>query len=158
MNAVQEATQKVIAPNFHFKLGKNLYFSPSYVQAAAMVLLIFLLILSLARLRRMYVNWSMKGAVSMVALGFALAVIVEGFLIIGGRTMFTELIGWENTPKPISNMLNAGRERLVTVLGVSSEVPESKAKEKVDSQQVIETYEALPKDEAEEVYQFLCQP
>ena len=138
------------------KLYDDLYFSPNYLEAGAIVFLLFLLVLSMARLRRMYVKWSFKGATGMVLMGFLLALILEGFLIIGGRTMFTELLGWNNPPKPIATALDSGKERLVDVLGEQSQVPMSEASSAVSSDMVIRGYNELAEDEAEVVRGQIC--
>src|SRR3989344_3611937 len=93
-------------------------FSPSLLQAGAIVALVFLLLLSVAQLRRHFIDWSVKGALFGIFIGFFLALILEGFLIIGGRTALTELLGWKSPPKPIANVLDAGRAKLVDVLGI----------------------------------------
>lgn len=84
--------------------------------AVAVIVLVFLLILTLAQVRRHFVNWSLRGGVFGIFFGFLLALILEGFLLIGGRTVITELLGWRNAPKPISIALDAGRGKLIQVL------------------------------------------
>lgn len=90
--------------------------------------------------------------------GFLLALILESFLIIGGRTLFTEILGWENAPKPILNALDAGRNKLVDVLGVTDEVPTSTAREDPNLDDVVSDFQSLSPDEAEEVRSIICQP
>ena len=85
---------------FDVPIGKTVI-SPSYFYAAAIVFLLFLLVLTLAQVRRHFLNWSLKGGIFGIALGFFLALILEGFLIIGGKTVVTEILGWKNAPKPI---------------------------------------------------------
>lgn len=158
--AQEQASQlldKSYAPIDTFQVG-NLVFTPSYLHAAAIVFLIFLLVLTLARLRRMYVSWSLSGALKMLGLGFVLAIIIEGFFLLGGRTLLTEIIGWENAPKPIVRVLDVGREKLVDVLGVDQEIPQSVAEEKMTVESVIGAYQSLPPDEAEELKNILCAP
>jgi len=41
--------------------------------------------------------------------GFLLALILEGFLLIGGKTILTSVLGLENPPAPISIALDAGK-------------------------------------------------
>ena len=132
--------------------------STSYLHAAAIIFLLFLLVLTLARLRRVYVNWSLKGASAMMFLGFMLALILEGFLILGGRTMLTEILGWQNAPKPIQNALEAGRTRLIAVLGVTDEIPSSSAEEGPNLYEVITDYQSLPPDEALKFKTMICNP
>lgn len=102
-----------------FSLPGGMAFEPTYLQAGLIVFLIFLLILMLGQLRHRMVNWQLKGLFPGLFLGFGLAIILEGFLIISGHTVVTGLLGWENAPKPISNALDAGKMKLVDVLGVS---------------------------------------
>ncbi len=109
---------RAIGQKLNFDIGK-ISFSPSYIQAGAIVVLLFLLILSLAQLRKHFVNWSLKGALFGVFFGFLFALILEGFLIIGGKTVLTEILGWRNAPKPLTNVIDAGRDKLVEVLGVT---------------------------------------
>jgi len=50
---------KLFVGRFDFNIG-HISFSLPYIQAALIVFLIFLLIVSLAQLRRHFVNWSAK--------------------------------------------------------------------------------------------------
>lgn len=136
----------------------GLAFSPSYMQAAVIVFLVFLLVMTLAKIRRMYVDWSLKGAASMILLGFILAMIVEGFLLLGGRTILTEVLGWKNAPKPIETALDIGREELVKALGVTGEIPSSNAQEKPSLDDVISSFQRLTPDEAEKARSLICAP
>lgn len=138
---------------------KGIYIEPTYWQAGAIVLLLFLLVFTLARLRYLYVHWNLgKSSISMLFWGFLLALILEGFFILGGRTLLTEIIGWDNAPKPISTALDAGRQKLVNVLGVTDPIQESSAETKPTSQSVILDYEHLEGSEAEAVKSFICKP
>ena len=126
-----------IGKTFSFNVGQ-LEIEPTYWQVAAIVFLLFALVWTLARLTHMYVAWSLgKSSVSMLFWGFLLTLILEGFLLIGGRTLLTEVLGWKNAPKPIGTALDIGRERLVDVLGVTEEIPQSMAKENSTSESVI---------------------
>jgi len=158
VETVQQIFQKLSVPNLDFRLGE-LQFSPSYIQAGAIVFLLFLLVLTLARLRYMFVNWSIgKSGIAMLFWGFLLALILEGFLIIGGRTLFTEILGWKNAPRPIVDALDAGRNRLVDVLGVTDQIPASTAHEGPVLDSVISAFQNLSPDEAEKARSIICQP
>jgi hypothetical protein len=148
--------KKLSVPSLSYKIG-SLEFSPSIIQAILIVFLIFLLVLVMARMRRIYLHWSLKGAASMFAVGFALALIIEGFMLIGGRTLFSELLGWENPPKPISNVLDFGREKMVNVLGINKEIPTSDAYN-LNSENLTDLYESLTSKEKEEFRNSICQP
>jgi len=139
---------------FNVPLGKYV-FSPSYLHAAAIVFLLFLLVLTLAQVRRHFLTWSLKGGIFGIALGFFLALILEGFLIIGGKTVFTEVLGWKNAPKPILTALEAGRSKLVGVLGVTDEIQISEAGGPAQSK-VIELYQTLTPDQQDLVRYQIC--
>ena len=138
---------------------KGLYIEPTYWQAAAIVFLLFLLVLTLARLRHLYVHWALgKAYVSALFWGFLLAVILEGFLMLGGRTLFTEIIGWKAAPKPISTILEIGRAKLVDVLGAQDEISSSGKNEKPSYQQFVTSFEELDESDKVSVKSFICKP
>jgi hypothetical protein len=129
--------------------------SPSYFTAAAIVFLLFLLVLTLAQVRRHFLNWSIKGSLFGIFLGFALALILEGFMVIGGKTVVTEVLGWRNAPKPILTALEAGRSKLVNVLGVGSEIEVSEASGPPQAR-VINLYQTLSPEAQETVRYQIC--
>ena len=63
--------------------------------------------------------WRAGAGVALVVIGFVLALIMEGFLLISGRTALTALLGWKNAPEPIQNALDAGHTKLVDVLSAT---------------------------------------
>lgn len=140
-----------------FDIG-NLTFAPSYLQAAAIVGLLFLLVLTLAQIRQRFVHWSMKGSLVGLFFGFLLALILEGFLIIGGKTAVTEILGWKNAPKPVTVALEKGRGKLVNVLGVSDEIPSSYASSDATANDAIEMLQSLNPDEMKKVRNVICTP
>lgn len=148
----------LINKSFNFNLGR-FNIAPTYWQAAAIVFLLFLLVWTLARLRHMYVNWSIgKSAMAFFVWGFLMAVILEGFFIISGKTLFTVILGWKNAPKPVSVALDAGRSKLINVLGVTEEAATSDVINEPTSEGVILDFQSLPPAHAEEVRKFICEP
>ncbi len=140
-----------------FNIGQ-LEIEPTYWQVAAIVFLLFALVWTLARLRHMYVDWSLgKSSLAMLFWGFLLTLILEGFLLIGGRTLLTEVLGWKNAPKPIGTALDVGREKLVDVLGVTEEIPQSMAKENPTPESIISDFQTLTQTEVDEVREFVCE-
>lgn len=157
MNPVQNATG-FIGKTFSFTVGRW-QIEPTYWQAGAIIVLVFLLIISLAHLRHTYVHWSVqKPSLAFLFYGFIFALILEGFLLLSGRTLFTEVIGWKTAPKPISTLLDAGRAKLVQVLGAQSSVPVSEASSNPTSNSIITNYQALTSEEANKVKDFVCKP
>lgn len=94
----------------------------------------------------------------MLFIGFVLALILEGFLILGGRTMLTEILGWENAPKPLQNALVAGRERMAEVLGITEEIPDTYAEGTLDLYDVVTEFQSLNSEDAEEFRSMICTP
>ena len=141
-----EKTLSLISRTFTLNLGK-FQIEPTIWQAVTIVFLIFLLLLTLARVRYLYVNWSLgQSAIAMLFWGFLLAIIFEGFLLISGRTLLTEVLGWQNAPKPVSTLLEVGRGRLVNVLGKST-----------TWQAVVEDYRSLNIEDANEAVNIICK-
>jgi len=138
---------------------KGFYIEPTYWEAGAIVFLIFLLLLTLARVRYLYIHWSLgKNAFSLFFWGFLLALIIEGFFIIGGKTIVTEIIGWKNAPKPISTVLDFGREKLVDVLGVSEEISQSQAASTPSASTVVSDFQSLSASESQKAKEAICKP
>ncbi len=152
-----DAVVRLLSQTFDLPVGK-LTFSPSVLQAGAIIFLLFLLILSMAQFRRHLMGWSLKGGIFGLFLGFLLALIFEGFLIIGGKTAVTEIIGWKNAPKPILVALEAGRNKLVGVLGVNDEIPISNAETVAKKDEIITSFQSLPPDEAQSIREMICAP
>jgi len=128
---------QILSKNLSFNLG-GVPFASSYLQALLIVFLLFVLVLSLARMRRLFVKWSISGWQAWLFMGFLLALVMEGFLLIGGKTILTATLGWENAPKPIQTALEAGRNGLTKVLGVKDEISISTAKEEATIKNMME--------------------
>jgi len=146
----QDLYAEITVPKNHYKLTENLYFSPNYITFGLTILMIFLLILTFARLRHVYVHWSLKGSGSMIALGFILAILLEGLLLIGGKTFLTAIFGVENAPKPISTALDTGRQEFEEVLGVCDIDGDYKVSD------LVAIYDRMPQDDQERVKENIC--
>lgn len=129
-----------------------------YVQAVAVVVLVFLLILSIAQFRRHEVNFSLKGAVFGIFFGFILALILEGFLLISGRTAITGLLGWKNAPQPIQLTLDAGRGQLIKVLGAQAADTSGISSENITVQGAVKLLQSLNPADSKKVKTLFCQP
>lgn len=142
--------------SFDLNLGK-MSLPVTYLEAGAVIFLLFLLILAMAQFRRHYVDWSLKGGVFGIFFGFLLALILEGFLLIGGKTALTEVLGWKNAPQPIQVALDAGRGKLIQVLGIQDQIPSSVAKENATVQGAIETFQSLNPADMKKAKSLICQ-
>lgn len=90
--------------------------------------------------------------------GFLLALILEGFLIIGGKTAVTQILGWKNAPKPILTALDAGRSKLVDVLGVTTSIPSSMAEEKPSLDEAVSLFQKLTPSDSQKIRTLICAP
>jgi hypothetical protein len=149
----------LLSKGFNLNLGK-FSFSPSYIQVGAILVLLFILVLTLAQVRRHFVDWSFKGALFGLFFGFLLALILEGFLIIGGKTAITQVLGWKNPPKPLANVLDLGKAKLIQVLGekVEIQIPEAVAKLNPTFKDGITFFQSLNPTEAQKFKNFICKP
>jgi hypothetical protein len=134
---------------FDLNIGKFSMPVP-YWQAATIVFLIFLLILTMANFRKHYIDWSLKGGIFGVFFGFILALILEGFLLVGGKTALIEVLGWKNPPKPLAQVLDAGKSQLIKVLGVQTQ--------NITVQNTMETLQSLAPGDLKQIKNTLCAP
>lgn len=148
---------KFLGKSFNFNLGKVSFPIP-YIQAIGIIVLLFVLILSFAQFRKHTIDYSMKGAIFGIFFGFLLALILEGFLILSGRTALTQVLGWKNAPAPISIALDAGRNKLIDVLGIKTEIPSSLAKENLGVSSAVEILQSLNPADIKKVKSIFCQP
>lgn len=147
---------KMLVGHFNVNIGK-ISLPISYVQAIAVVVLVFLLVLLLAQFRHHQINWSFKGAFFGIFFGFLLALLLEGFLIIGGKTAISSVLGWKNVPAPISLALDAGRNKLIQVLGITAPIPSSFAKESTTVTGAVELLQSLNPTDIKKVKAIFCQ-
>ena len=143
--------------SFDVSLPGGMTLSPSLLEAGVILFLLFILVLMIAQLRMRLVHWHMKGIYPGIGIGFIIALTIEGLLLVGGRTILTEVLGWKDAPKPISNVLDTSREKLVDVLGVDATVPELKAFE-FTPQSAVEVFGALSQTDKTEVQSIICKP
>lgn len=145
--------------SFSLNVG-NTIIEPTYWQAVAIVLLLFLLVFTIARMRYLYLHWSIggKSPMSFFVWGFLLALIIEGIFVIFGKTIITEFLAIDNAPKPISTVIEGSREKIIDVLGVQDEIPTAVAKSAPTYQTVVKDYKELSEDEKGKARAFMCMP
>jgi len=146
-----------LSSNFSAKLG-SITVSAQTIRVIAIIFLIFLLILTLAQIRRHFVGWSLKGAGMGLFFGFLFTMILEGFLIIGGRTAITEFLGWKNAPKPIQNVVDMGRNKLTEVLGIKETIPVLNAGEIGGYDEAVNLLQNLSPADIGKVKSLICTP
>jgi hypothetical protein len=112
----------------------------------------------LATFRRHRVDWSFKGALFGIFFGFLLALFLEGFLILGGKTALTSVLGWKNAPPAITQALDAGRSELIKVLGVdTATIPSSFAKDNPTVQGAVQLLQNLNPTDTKTVRSIFCR-
>lgn len=124
--------------------------TPTYIQAGAIVVLLFILVISLAQFRHHFVKWSMKGGLIGLFFGVLLTLILEGFLLVSGQTALTAVLKWKNPPKPFSTALDRGKEKLTDVLELS-EIDDN-------SKDVLTSMQSLNPDEIRKIKAIICEP
>lgn len=146
-----------VSENFNIDF-LHIDFSSGSWKAIAIVVLLFALVFAMANFRRHMIDWSLKGAVFGVFFGFLFALILEGFLIVGGKTALTEVLGWKNAPKPLQLAIDSGRNQLLDVLGVSTQIPSSVAKENIETDDVVDVLQSLNPTQMNQVKALICKP
>jgi hypothetical protein len=144
MESIQFLWQKVTV------LLNGFSVAPTYIQAGALIILVFLLIISLAQFRQHFVKWSMKGGLVGLFFGFLLTILLEGFLLLSGHTFLTSILGWNNPPKPFSTALDLGKQKLTNVLGVTTQNP--------TAGDTIILMQSLPPSEISKIKAIICTP
>ncbi len=152
-----EQIAQYLPQNLNVNLA-NISFSPSYLQAGLIVVLLFILLLTMAQVRRHLLTWSLKGALFGIFLGFLLVLFLEGFLVIGGKTAITEVLGWKNAPQPILGFIEVGRSRMAEVLGVKTQIPLSNAKEQGTIEGLIDYFQSLNPSQQSKIKTIICAP
>lgn len=146
-----------LSKSFDINLGKFSIPIP-YWQAVAIIVLIFILVITMAEYRKHYVSWGLKGGLLGTVFGFLLALILEGFLLVGGSTIITGVLGWKNAPAPISHVLDAGRNQLIQVLGTSTQSSSSGSNKPSTVQGAVQTLQSLNPVDLKTVKNIICDP
>lgn len=139
-------------------LVSNISISQGYLKAGLIIVLTFLAVLLFGYIRKYFVKSSIDGVFLGIFFGFLLTLLLEGFLLIAGRTAITEVLGWKNAPKPIARALDLGREKLVNVLGATDEIPSSYASDDLTTDEVLTSLQSLDPDEIKKIKAIMCIP
>jgi len=90
--------------------------------------------------------------------GVVLTVIIEGFFILSGRTIFTEILGMKSVPKPFSTVLDIGRNKFVNVLGQEDSRSAEAESKILNSDQMYTHYVNMDDEESRKLQEILCRP
>jgi len=95
------------------KVGPNIF------QALAIVALVIGLILIAAFLKRTFQKHEAHyGIWSGLVAGFIIALVLEGFLLMNDKSLFTSILGAKNLPQPIQNALDQAHKGLLDILKI----------------------------------------
>ena len=156
---MQQLTQALHFLSTEFTLTfVNFSLPIKYWEVLGIIILLFLLVLLLGQARRKVSNWSFRGVIFGIFFGFLLALTIEGFLIIGGKTALTEVLGWKDPPAPVAQAIDAGRGQLVKVLGAETQIPAANAMATSSAASIIESYQSLTSSESSQVKNIICKP
>ncbi|WKZ26062.1 MAG: hypothetical protein QY322_01990 [bacterium] len=135
----------------------NISWSQGHIKAGLIIVLVFLAVVVFGYIRKIFVKSSIDGVFLGIFFGFLLTLLLEGFLLIAGRTAITEILGWKNAPKPITAALDIGRGKLVDVLGVTDEIPSSYASNPT-TDDALNVLQSLNPDEMKKIKAIICTP
>lgn len=97
-------------------ISSSVDFSQNDTKAGIIVVLVFFIILVLAKMSRSYMEWYMSNWSIFLILGFILAIFVEGLFLVSGKTIFTEILKIKRAPRPIQRVIDSGNSRLIEVV------------------------------------------
>lgn len=130
--------------------------SPGTLQAAYIIVAVFLFALAFGIARHHMISWSLKGAWFGIFFGILLTLLVEAALLVGGRTVLVEALRWENTPKVVRDTLQISFAELSKNL--SPNIPTLGASDEKSKEKLIYEFENLSPEEQDEVRAAVCTP
>ena len=133
------------------------YVSPGAQKAFFIGLGIFLFLLLFAFTRHHMLSWSIRGAWFGIVLGIVVALAVEAFLLVGGRTLVVEAIKNERTPKSVRVFLQENLTELAQSLAGEPKTL-SAAEEATGAADVVLEFQRLPPLERQKARQLICTP
>lgn len=139
-----------------FLVNFGSFVSPQYQQALIIGIGVFLIILLLGVTRRHMLNWSIKGAWFGVVFGIVVTLLVQGLLLVGGKTAVVEVVRNEKTPKNVRVFLQENITELAQSL--ASEPKTLGAQEELNFQDFIDGFSTLPKKDQQKVKNLICEP
>lgn len=78
--------------------------------------------------------------------------------MIWGKTLLTETLGWKDAPKPLKTAMELGREKFVSVLGVSSEKQQAVIFSDPKVEDAIDVIQSLDPNENKKIKDIICTP
>ena len=131
---------------------------------------VFLLLVLLGLTRKHLLGYSFKGGYAGFGLGVIFTLVIEILLLLGGRTLLTESLGWKDAPPALTETFDRGKEEVAKDLGVEKasdlEIGFSTASDSASSQRenfdnaesFLSSYQKLTPLEAGKVKSRVCAP
>lgn len=128
-----------------------------YLQIIIAVLLAFIIVLVLARTRKLFVQSSFRGAWFGLAIGIFLMILVDLIIIVGlsDKSKLERLASGEAGPEIVKEIAFSGMTNLSQILG--SQVVISRQRS-LTAKELINDFLSMPESEAEKVRDLLCPP
>lgn len=144
------------AYNLISQLGVSI--PPGILQVALIGTGVFLFTLLLGLARHHMLAWSIKGAWFGFLLGMVLLLILEGFLLVGGKTAISELVKNKRTPENVRVFLEKNMTELAQSLSNNPKALGASTKSGNPSASFVSQFENLPRGEQDAVKEEICQP
>lgn len=138
-------------------LQNNIHVTGNTVQATFIIIVVFLFALLLGVARHHMLAWSIKGAWFGIFFGILLTLLVEAFLLVGGRTALVETLNNEKIPKTVRNTIREGTREISNSL--NNEIPMLSAQDQQDpTKNVISLFSSLKREDQQTVERAICLP
>lgn len=126
-------------------------------QAMLIIIGVFLFTLVLGLARHHMLVWSIKGAGFGIVMGAILMLILEGILLVGGKTAVGEIVKNNSTPDNVRVFLQKNMSELASQIGAEPGTLGA-ASEKIDPEVVISEFKNLESLEQKAVQEAICKP
>jgi hypothetical protein len=139
-----------------FNQSQQSSFGP-YLKIILIVALCFLLVLVMARTRRIFIEHALHGGVFGIVIGIILMLIVDLIVIAGlsDKSKLQKITSGEAGPEVMKEIAFSGMTNLSRVLGSQTIIS---ARKVTTAQELINDFLGLPDEEAAKVRDLLCPP
>lgn len=128
-----------------------------YLKIIFAVLFLFFIVLVLARMRKLFVQTSFRGAWFGLAVGIILMIFIDLIIIVGlsDKTKLQKITSGEAGPEIVKEVAISGMTNLSQVLGAQTIISRKRS---LTAKELINDFLSMPESEAEKVRDLLCPP
>lgn len=126
-------------------------------QAVVIIIGVFLITLVLGLARHHMLAWSIKGAGFGIVMGAVLMLVLEGILLVGGKTAVGEIVKNTSTPENVRVFLQKNMSELASQIGTEPGTLGA-ASEQTGPEVIISEFKNLESLEREKVQEAICKP